>query len=83
MIGVPAVVYQVKDTALLQLWCRSTLRLGFSPWPGNFHVLWVWLKKKKNRSSHPGAVETNPTRNHEVAGLIPGLAQCVKDPVLP
>ena len=25
---------------------------------------------------------TNPTRNHEVLGLIPGLAQWVKDPEL-
>ena len=31
----------------------------------------------------PGAGETNPTRNHEVSGLIPGLAQQVKGPALP
>ena len=30
-------------------------------------------------SSHCGSVETNPTSNHEVVGLIPSLAQWVKD----
>ena len=33
------------------------------------------------RSSRHGAVEMNPTRNHEISGSIPGLTQWVKDPV--
>ena len=31
--------------------------------------------KRSDRSSHPGSVEMNPTRKHEVVGSIPGLAQ--------
>ena len=41
------------------------------------------LKEWEERHSHRGAVETNLTRNHEVAGSIPGLAPRVKDLALP
>ena len=42
-----------------------------------------YFKKKKADPGVPVMVQqlTNPTRNHNAVGLIPGLAQWVKDPV--
>ena len=37
----------------------------------------------KCSSLHCGAVEMNPTSNHEVKGSIPGLTQWIKDLALP
>ena len=34
----------LKNLALPQLWHRLQLWLRYSPWPGNFHMPWVWPK---------------------------------------
>lgn len=47
--------YRIKDPVLSLLWN------GFSPWPGNFHMLHVQPKKKKEEEKdrqlhHPRTV---------------------------
>ena len=39
-----------KDAALPRLQLRLQLWLGFSHWPGNFHVLWAQPEKGKRLS---------------------------------
>ena len=41
----PALCSGLEDSLLPQLWHRWQLRLRFSPWPRNFHMLWAWPKK--------------------------------------
>ena len=77
-----------------ELWCRLQMRLGSgvaeAPAWEPAHAVGVppppkeeKIEKYNLRSSHCGEAEMNPTRNYEVVGLIPGLAQWVKDPALP
>ena len=39
----PAQHNGLQDLVVLQLWLR------FSPWPGNFQMLWVWPFRKKKK----------------------------------
>ena len=45
------VLQWVKDLALSLQWLGLLLWHRFDPWPGNFYMLWAWLKKKAIVSS--------------------------------
>ena len=50
---------------------------------GGVHLGLTSLENTQLSSSHHGSAVTNLTSIYDGAGLIPGLAQWVKDPALP
>ena len=63
--------------------CAWSHRCGMSSVPGPGTCICCGRDKaKQNRSSHRGSLVRNLTSIHEDVGLIPGLAQWVKDLVL-
>ena len=45
LLGSSLLVQQVNNLALSLWWLGSLLWLGFCPWPGNFHMMWIWPPK--------------------------------------
>ena len=78
--------------ALLWLWCRPAATASIQPlaWEAPYAAEAALEMAKRQQqqqkkipdagSSHCGSAETNLTSFHEDAGLIPGLAQWIKDP---
>ena len=69
--------------------CTKRGASSITSWRGLFEVVErAWTVRSSgvglnlcSGSSYHGTVETNLTRNYEVAGSIPSLTQWVKDPV--
>ena len=63
--------------------CRTMTMGTRGPTDHSSAVAEQFFSKKYFGSSYGGSVVTSPTSMHEDSGSIPGLAQWVKDPVLP
>ena len=73
-----------RNSVLLWLWCRPAATAPIRPlaWEPPY-AAGVALEKAERGVPFVVQWLTNPTRNHEVAGSVPGLAQWVNDPALP
>ena len=74
------------DLVWLWLWSRPVATAPNEPlaWePPYAEGAALEVAKKKLWSSHCGSVVMSPTSIYEDVGLIPGLVQWIKDPMLP
>ena len=74
---------KAKQNTANKLFCEKII-------PTNLEILGVSIPEQRQdirqmKSGVPVVAQRlmNPTRNREVVGLIPGLAQWVKDPAMP
>ena len=77
--SIPALAQWVKDLALLWLWSRLAATAPIRPlaWEPPY-AAGVALKSKEQKKPVVAQWLMNLTRNQEVVGSIPGLAQCLR-----